>query len=146
MIQYPILFGPIWNDFAIYLSGNMIWNKLEVSWFESLEIPFKQQFNTHIISAEIFSEFNTFSSKFCCFDEERPLTFEVGSSTESGRSLAENLKKQDILLTTEIWVFPFWWIFNTWIPMFECLITLRQSLHLACVFPFPLTSQKANSC
>ena len=107
MILYPILFGPIWKDFAILLSGNIVWNKLEVSWFELLEIPFKYQCNAHIISAEIFSELNMLSSKICCFDEEQSLTFEVDSSTETGGSLAEeDLKKQDILLTTKIYFFP----------------------------------------
>ena len=98
MILYSILFGPIWKDFAILLSGNMIWNKLEVSWFKLLEILFKQQCIAHIISAKIFSELNTFSSKICCFDDKLPWTFEVDSSTETGRSLAKYLKKQDLQL------------------------------------------------
>ena len=130
----------------IQLSGNTVWNKLEASWFELLEIPLKKQCNAHIIYAEFFSKFYKLSSKVCCFDEELSLTFEVDSSTETGGSLAEKgLKKQDILLTTETCFVPFSWLFIGWIPMFESSITLWQSLHLACEFSFLLTSQEANS-
>ena len=96
MILYPNLFGHVWKDFAILQSGNMVWNKLEVSWFELLEIPFKQQCNTHITSAEIFSELNMLSSKVCCFDEVLSLTFEEDSSTETGGSLADLKKTRHI--------------------------------------------------
>ena len=106
----------------------MVWNKLEVSWFELLEIPFKQQCNAHIISGEIFLELKTFSSKVCCFDEELPLTFKIDSSTETGGSLAEkDLKKQDILITTDISSLLDG-NFSAWIPMFESLIISWQSL------------------
>ena len=94
VILDSILFDSIWKDFAILLSGNFVWNKSEVSWFELLKIPFKQQCNANISSAEIFSELNTLISKVCCFDEELSLSFEVVSSNETGGPLTEDLRKK----------------------------------------------------